>query len=85
LRVSSGEGEEKEIKTMTAENKTEKKVSKKEAKKEVKKELEGKEVYLPASGKYQVRELANGSLMVYIKRDTKILVRLLPAIGNPKA
>ena len=57
---------------------------KKETKKIVKKELEGKETYLPKDGNYQIRILDNGTLMVYIKRSQKILVRLMPAIGNPK-
>ena len=57
----------------------------KEAKKVIKKDLEGNEVYVPKDGNYQVRKLENGTLMVYIKRSQKILVRLMPAIGNPEA
>lgn len=57
----------------------------KKEKKIVKKELDGKEVYQNPSMKYQVRELTDGTVMLYVRRDQKLLVRLLPAIGNPKA
>ena len=83
MRILYGVEKKEEKKTMTTKTISVKKI--KEAKKVVKKELEGKEVYLPTSGSYQVRELSNGTLMIYIKRGQKILVRMQPAIGNPKA
>lgn len=49
-------------------------------KKVVKKDLEGKVEYLNSTGNYQIRMMDNGTLIVYIKRSQKILVRLLPAM-----
>jgi len=68
---------------MTTEKNT--KVSKKVIAKKVKKEFEGKEAFIPASGSYQIRELPDGTVMVYVKRTQKLLIRLMPVIGNPKA